>query len=88
MVGVGQEIRIGFLRVVPELRYMRWLKASFISHGVPGRITLPDLQSNGNSLEFLVGVLKRWISVCDEWKSAHKKTRNPAGDGESKKGQP
>ncbi len=55
VVGVGQEIRIGFLRVQPELRYMRWLNAAFRTRSLPARP--PGLQSNRNSLDFFIGVL-------------------------------
>lgn len=56
VVGVGQELKIGLLYVQPELRYMRF-STTFMAHGVPPpRIDPAGLQSNRNSLDFLISV--------------------------------
>lgn len=47
VIGGGVEIKAGFLRIVPELRYNNWPQKFF---------NLADLQSKQNQATFLVGI--------------------------------
>jgi len=49
--GGGLEVKLGFLRITPELRYTRWGSNTFSSIFPPGG----SLNSNQNQGEFLVG---------------------------------